>query len=192
MRPGGTVAFWGYADIIFPTSSHATQTLYKWCYSRDILANNRKGLGEFWSFPGRSRIETLYGTIPIPEAEWTDVKWVRKDDRKKFPFYDDIQSVCGEMEHNPRERNVTTQESAAIEMQVTMTIARIKSYARTWSAYHYWKDEHRSAEPRSKGGSGDVIDWMFEEMAESEPGWENETLSVLVEYPLGILLARRV
>lgn len=191
VKPGGTVAFWGYADGIFPESAWASDVLHRWAYGEGDRERGRPGMGPFWSFPGRARIETLYGNLMVPTEPWGHIKWIRHDNRKSCSFYDDVQAVCGKLEGNDREANATAQDQASIKLQKKMQVKQLKEHIRTWSAYHNWKGDNADKVQRSEDGSGDVVDWMIDEIAEREHSWKDEHAEILLEWPTGILLVRR-
>ena len=190
VKPGGTVAFWGYADLIFPQSAFASETLHRWTYGEGEKLQGKEGMGPYWNFPGRARVETLYGNLVVPDTEWETLRWIRHDNRSRLPFYGNIQSVCGKMD-NPHEANTHPEEQAAIKLQKEMSIRDFKEHARTWSAYHNWRQAHGDKIKRTEGGEGDVLDWMIDEVAEHEDEFRAEDNRILVEWPTGLLLVRR-
>lgn len=68
--------------------------------------------------------------------------------------------------------------------------------SRTFSALHGWQEAHPERISRDKGGPGDLVDEMFDEMLEAEPEWKKEgdkwmEKVVEVEWGSYILMARR-
>ena len=193
VKPGGSVAFWCYSDTLFPESSYASSILHKWAYGHGMIESGHKGMGSYWSFPGRSRVEALFGNLVLPDAsqEWEDVQWVRNDRRNEYKWYIDVENVGGDIAGKDRESGVSDVDRQKVKMQKTMPIGHVKQFLRTWSAYHNWSQQHASQRPRVAGGEGDVVDWAFDEIAEQETSWKDEGYNVLVEWPVGMLLIRR-
>ena len=66
------------------------------------------------------------------------------------------------------------------------------NYIRTWSSFHAWHEQHPTQKRRDEGGTGDIVDEMFDDMKSVEPDWvEGEGKEVKIEWGSGLLLARR-
>ena len=80
-----------------------------------------------------------------------------------------------------------------------MRVIDIKKYIRTWSSYHGWASDHPEqkkrddddAQQRTPGSTGDIIDRMVDEIALVESDWTDAQHEVDVEWPTGLILARR-
>ena len=191
VKPGGTVAFWGYADPIFPECAFASDVLHKWAYSKGELAPGREAMGRYWHFPGRARIETLYGNVDVPEDSWLDVRWVEHDGRVVYPWYLDLENVVGRVEDRGREKDVTEEDRAQVRMTKVTSVGALKGFIRTWSGYHNWREAHPELQAKEDGGTGDVVDWMLDEIAARDDAWKNAEHEIHVEWPVGMLLARK-
>lgn len=123
-------------------------------------------LGPYWEEPGRTIVASLYRDIIPPDALYEDVT------RLYFPRG---------MESGEREK--------IVEIQGKMTFAILKSYALTWSSYHGWQNDFPDRKSRESGGSGDIIDEMFDALKE-KTGWDDNT-EFEVEWASGLLLARK-
>lgn len=123
-------------------------------------------LGPYWEEPGRSIVVSLYRDIAPPETLYKDVI------RYFFPR---------ESETGEREKIVQITEK--------MTFDILRTYTKTWSSYHGWQNDFPHRKSRESGGSGDIIDDMFDALKDAT-GWENDT-EFNVEWGSGILLVRK-
>jgi len=123
-------------------------------------------LGPYWEEPGRSIVVSLYRDIFPPEALYKDVT------RHFFPR---------DSENGQRE------QTAKIDGK--MSFQNMRPYASTWSSYHGWQNEFPDRKSRADGGSGDIVDEMFDALKEAT-GWGEDTEFDL-EWDGGILLARK-
>lgn len=185
VRPGGTVAFWGYADPVFPQSEGASNVLHRWAYGS---GKDRQRLGGYWTHPGRRIVEGLLGEIAqdLPLDTWEDVKWLRWEPRSKYEWAGDVPVVDGDVVGKGQD------DVEAVRMQKRMSVQAVKSFVRTWSAFHAWSEAHQSDRGRHEGGQGDVVDWMFDEIADAEPTWRDPKHEIRVDWPVGVVLARRL
>lgn len=75
-----------------------------------------------------------------------------------------------------------------------MTLGACINFIRTWSAFHGWQKKHAQSKKREDGGSGDVIDQMFDAMIKSEPAWQNvpdwKDMDINLECGSGLSLAQ--
>lgn len=136
VRREGTLAFWVYRDHLFVDSPRATDVLNHYTYGE-----SRELLGPYWSQPGRSRVQNrLQGIVPPPD-DWKDVQRVEYEPSTK----------------SPRLGPGTMFLSRRIKLGDFM------NYIQTWSSFHSWQEAHPAAKGRQQGGTGDVIDKMFDE-----------------------------
>lgn len=166
LRKGGTVAFWTYGNPFFVDYPRATDIVQEW--SSNTADENK--LGRYWSQPGRSFVEDLYRPL------------VPADD-----FFED----ATRFEYVPGTKGANSGEGEqAIRLYHKATVAQWKEYLRTWSAWHAWHEAHPEVKPRKDGGTGDLMDRMFDEISAAE-GWESEDLEVELEWGTGLVIARR-
>lgn len=64
LRPGGTLAFFGYKDPVFPNYPRASKILTEYTYGKDKL-------GPHWTQPGRSIVQNKLQDI-VPPTKSTD------------------------------------------------------------------------------------------------------------------------
>lgn len=164
VRKGGTLAFWGYKDHVFPEFPAASEILQHYAYDP-----HPDCLGSYWPQPGRSYVQDKLRVIQPPGEEWEDVR---------------------RMEYEPGLQGRNSGEGKLL-MRRTVTLGQCKEYMRTWSAYHGWKDNHRGMEARARGGKGDVVDGIFDEIARKEKHFEKEENKVYMEWGSAMILARR-
>ncbi|KAL8895581.1 MAG: hypothetical protein Q9207_008110 [Kuettlingeria erythrocarpa] len=167
VRREGTLAFWGYKDHVFVDSPRATDVLNHYAYGE-----SRELLGPYWSQPGRSRVQNKLRDIVPPSTDWEDVQRIEYEPDTKGP-----RSGQGTM-----------------FLSKTIKLGDCMDYIRTWSSFHAWQEAHPAAKSRQQGGTGDVIDKMFDAMRLVEPAWQAdgwEQKEVEVEWGTGLLLARK-
>ncbi|KAK8255456.1 S-adenosyl-L-methionine-dependent methyltransferase [Phyllosticta capitalensis] len=162
LRRDGTVAFWGYADPQFVDYPRATSILKRWAYSGD-----KDALGPYWTLPGRDIVQNLYRDIVPDERYFADVQ--RKEYR---PGTSGPRSGKGELMLSQR-----------------ATVEEWKEYMRTWSACHAWDEAHPEQKKRCAGGTGDVMDLIYDEIVEAEDLKADEQLEL--EWGTGLVMARR-
>jgi trans-aconitate 3-methyltransferase len=167
VRPGGSLAFWGYKDPVFPGHSTASTILQHYCYEQ-----SPDRLGSYWP-PGREIVRGNLRAIQPPLVDWEDVKRIEYEPNLDIP-----RSGEGKM-----------------FMTKTMTLAEALAYLRTSSAFHNWQQAHPERTARAAGGLGDVIDECADEMIAADPIWSRSPNwageEVLLEWGTGLLLARR-
>ena len=165
VRQGGTIAFWGYGDCVFPGYPAASKILRRYAYG-----DSPELLGPYWSRPGRDIVENKLRDIVPPEGEWEDVKRVE---------YEPAASEPGMGE-------------GTMYLQRKMEISAVGDYVRTWSAYHGWKEAHPEAERRGVGkGTGDIVDRLLDEIKAEVKEWKAPETRVVVEWASGLLMAKR-
>ncbi|MCJ1411153.1 hypothetical protein MMC19_005241 [Ptychographa xylographoides] len=168
LRRKGTLAFWGYKDHVFVDHPKATDILNKYAYGR-----GERCLGDYWSQPGRSIVQNKYRDIKPPTEDW-----------------ENIQRIEYEPEAHGRNSGKGT-----MFLEKGITLGDCMNYIRTWSSYHGWLEAHPDCQKKEGGGSGDVIDEMFDEIRKSEPVWQQDDKwtdrEVDIEWGSGLLLARR-
>ena len=65
VRPGGTVAFWGYTDPAVVSRPRATELIHQYAYDADP-----RFMGSFWQQPGRDIVQGKLRAVVPPETEW--------------------------------------------------------------------------------------------------------------------------
>lgn len=159
MRPGGTLAFWGYSDVVFPENPKASEIVHNYSYGEGNLRPH-------WSQPGRSIVENFYRDI-VPSSEYfTDLKRV---------------------EYVPATRGLNSGMGTKLMGKISK-IRDVMNYIRTWSAVHNWQEANP---PEKHNRPGDIIDWMFEEIAQHDPAFSHPENEVEMEWGNGVVLARR-
>jgi len=164
LRKGGTMAFWGYKDHVYVGYPEASRMLKEYSYGMDP----EKELGSYWSQPGRSITQNKLRAIKPPEGEWEDIERV---------------------EYEPGTNGPKSGEGTLF-VDKRMTMAQSMDYMRTWSSFHEWEKKHPDNKKRSEGGSGDIIDWMYDDMKKAE-GWTDENMMLDIEWGSGLVMARK-
>lgn len=150
----------GYGDVSVKDHPEVKTVLRKYAYGGPGT------MGPYWEEPGRSIVVGLYKDIVPPDTLFQDVT------RHYFPR----SSLTGEREK-------------VVQISNKMTFRNMRPYARTWSSFHRWQNEFPDRKSRESGGTGDIVDDMFDAF-EDVTGW-NEDTEFEVEWDAGILLARK-
>ncbi|KAF2485315.1 putative S-adenosylmethionine-dependent methyltransferase [Neohortaea acidophila] len=164
LRKGGTVAFWGYKDPVLVDFPRATKVLDKTTYGDDP-----ETLGPYWSMPGRRYVQEKLRVIEPPAADFEDVQRV---------------------EYEPACQGRKSGEGTLF-VEKSLTIAEMKEYYRTFSSFHGWKEAHPGQIARSKGGEGDLIDRMVDEMKGQDAFFAEEGNVVNMEWGSGLVMFRK-
>jgi hypothetical protein len=164
IKSGGSMAFWGYKDHVFVDSPEASPVLDKYAYDQqpDML-------GSYWQQPGRSIVQNLLRDVKPPTEDWQDVRRI---------------------EYEPG-MNGRHSGQRTMFMNKSLKVGECKEYIRTWSSYHSWREAHSTSEGRSRGGSGDVVDKLFDEIARIDTKFGSEETMIDVEWGSILLLARK-
>ncbi|KAI0905262.1 S-adenosyl-L-methionine-dependent methyltransferase [Ustulina deusta] len=147
MKPGGTIAFWGYVDGVLEGAKEATVIMEKFIYGFGQVAPGIEGMGGYWEQPGRNILRGLLRSVEVPEDHWKDVT----------RFF-----------HEPGEQD----DEDVAWLKKRMNLGEVEAYTRTFSCYRGWKDAHPEAKSRAEGGDGDVVDVMWDQMVDSIPAWK--------------------
>lgn len=191
VRPGGTVACWGYKDFVFVGKKEASKVVARYTYGPDKF-------GPYWIQPGRGRIQRRYREFVPPANEWEDVE--RWEYETVFPEGDEEGDEelrkLGYVEKVVADADMTGKlvRQGEVMMKMSISLGALESYARTWSAVHAWKEAHPQRVARRDGRSGDLMDELFDELRQVVPEWDVEgwkKLVVDVELGHGVVCARR-
>lgn len=163
VRKGGTLAWWGYKDHVFVDLPKSTAIMDKYIYVQD-----KDRLGPYWP-KGREILADNMRAIKPPEADWEDIQ---------------------RLEYEP---GTAGRGSGQGELLIgkSMKVGECKAYFRTWSSYHGWQEAHHGMKARNQGGSGDLIDQMFDEMAAVDEIMSNDEKEIEVEWGSALILARK-
>lgn len=163
VRKGGTFAVWGYKDNVFVDYPNATDILNRYAYGKDKAL-----LGSYWP-AGREIVQDKLRAIKPPESQWEDVRRI---------------------EYEPGTQGKGSGEGTMF-LNRRLKVGECKEYVRTWSSFHGWKEAHPDREAKIRGGSGDVVDVMFDEMAEQNSEFADEETEVEVEWGSALVMARK-
>ena len=167
VRNGGTVAFWGYKDPVLVDFPKATDIL-----NRNTYGTEPETMGPYWSMPGRRYVQEKLRVIQPPEQTFENVERIEYE-----PACDGAHSGEG-----------------TIFMERKASVGQTKAYYRTFSSFHGWQEAHPEQIARAQGGPGDMVDRMFDEMAQdAEEGkaFQDVENEVLMEWGSGLVMARR-
>lgn len=167
LRKGGTVAFWGYKDPVLVDYPKATDILNKNTYGTDP-----ETMGPYWSMPGRRYVQEKLRVIQPPSSSFEDVQRI------------EYEPAC----------NGARSGEGTIFMERKASVGQTKAYIRTYSSFHGWQEAHPGQVSRAQGGNGDLIDRMFDEMAEDEVEgsvFQDEENEVLMEWGSALVMARK-
>lgn len=170
VRPGGTVAFWGYGAPVLVSHANATKMLRKFTYGMSGDPQDNE-IGRFWQQPGASIVQNRLRDLAVPEG-WEVERRVYEP------------SLKGEGRHKGE---------GECWLEGKMTVAGLMGLIRTWSSFHGWQAENPGAKARSSGGNGDCVDVLFDEIAkvEGETWNEDSGMEIDTESATGLVLARK-
>lgn len=114
VRPGGTLAFWGYKDHTFVDYPSATKLTDHYAY--DL---SPELMGPYWQQPGRSILQNKLRAIKPDEYGWKDVQRI---------------------EYEPGTNGKGSGEGTLL-MSKRLTVSQAKGYVKTWSSYHAWLEK---------------------------------------------------
>ncbi|KAI5920603.1 S-adenosyl-L-methionine-dependent methyltransferase [Camillea tinctor] len=172
VKPGGTLAFWGYKDNVLIGKEQATAIMERFVYGQGEVAPGWQGMGPYWEQPGRNILRNLLREVRPPESEWKDVT---------------------RLEHEPGRMN---DPEETYWLRKTMKLGEVEGYTRTFSCFSGWKDAHPEKKSRAEGGDGDIVDVMWGHMVEAVPEWKAlgerwREAEVVSDWGTYILMARR-
>lgn len=186
VRPGGTVAAWGYKDFAFPWRMEASRLVGEYTYGEGTL-------GPYWVQPGRSRVQGRLRSVDPPGEGWEEVeRW-----EYETVFEDGVE--LGELGYEQRVKEDFGMSGRLVKvgeplMRFEMALGKVELYTRTWSAVHAWKEAHPGRVSRGEGGEGDIVDELFDRLREVVPEWAGEGWRdkvVDIELGHGVVCARR-
>lgn len=193
VRPGGTVALWGYKDFVFVGRRAASGVVARYTYGRE-------NLGPYWSQPGRGRVQGRFRCLVPPAEHWEAVE--RWEYETVFPDTEGDDDDDDELRHLDYARTVLPDpdmtgrlvKQGQVLMEMKISLGRLESYARTWSSVHAWKKAHPERVARGDAGDGDLVDEWFDELRRVVPEWGIaawKDVVVDVELGHGVVCARR-
>ncbi|KAI0593468.1 S-adenosyl-L-methionine-dependent methyltransferase [Biscogniauxia sp. FL1348] len=172
VRPGGTLAFWGYKDNVLLGAERATAVMERFVYGAGEVAPGLEGMGPYWEQPGRNILRDLLRGVRPPEGDWEDVVRLEHEPGRDG----DPEHVCWQRKK--------------------MRLGEVEGYTRTFSCYSGWRDAHPERKSREDGGEGDVVDVMWDHMVDAVPEWKAmgerwREAEVVSDWGTYILMARR-
>lgn len=162
VKPGGTVAYWGYAFMFIPDAPAASQ---------QILSLGTETLGAYWE-PGRAGCDSLYDLVPFPAGpEWQADSFVRckfdETNSKAYAQSGDDLPAPPKTTHHP------------IVMDKKMFKTDLVNSLKTWSSVHNYMEKHTEQEH--------IIDSFYRKIENLLPPYEPFT----VQWPVGMLLMKK-
>lgn len=152
VRPGGTLAFFGYKDSVLVGYPQTMPIFERFTYGTGEVAPGTEGMGRFWE-PGRFILRDSLRAVQPPASDWAEEERI---------VWDPDRRTCS-LEGAPEE---------AVWMRKTMRLGDVEAYWRTFSAMSNWQEAHPERKARAEGGEGDVVDVMFDEVVGSVPEWK--------------------
>ncbi|KAI1870500.1 uncharacterized protein JN550_005043 [Neoarthrinium moseri] len=172
VKPGGTMAFWGYKDNVLLGYEKATEIMEHFVYGFGEVAPGFEGMGKYWEQPGRSILRDLLRTVVPPEADWNSIE---------------------RLEHEPWE---TGHPEEVAWQTKKMKLGEVEAYSRTFSCFSNWREAFPEKKSRAEGGDGDVVDVMWDRMLDAVPEWKAmgdrwKEADVVSDWGTYLLMARR-
>lgn len=189
LRQDGSLAIWGYSEFRLPALPLTTPLIRAYAQGSDPATS----LGPHWERPGRTIVDEHLVAIPDPPAEFRDVERVYFTGE----YYPDL----------PHARPPILRKRT--------TWAGLLAYLRTFSALHtfqerfpadpnnpgsgieerFWRRLRREAAQAKDGGvvnAAGESEWKEGVGAEGEGPMAGEDEEVTIEWPMAMILARRV
>lgn len=179
VRPGGSLAFWGYNESLVVGYPQLRSVLARFMYSTEEVQPGIEALGRFWEEPGRTILKDFFEVIEPPEEDWGDVR--------RIIFKPDDSPTYG-VEKAPEE---------ALWLRKRMKLGEYVVCLGTISSVHNWRAAHPEMKSRAEGGDGDILDAMVEALLEAVPEWKAKgeegwgDVEVEILWATCILMARR-
>ncbi|KAJ6551724.1 S-adenosyl-L-methionine-dependent methyltransferase [Mycena capillaripes] len=162
LKPGGTFAFWGYSEIRFTQHPELTPLITAYSQGTDPATS----LGPHWE-PGRKILDNHFLDISPPASGWADLTRV---------FYTGT--------HYP---TLPTHEDVIIKKTMTWG-GGVAGYLSTYSSLH----RYRKAFPEDQERADGDIATRFRRVLMEQAGNPEETAPVEVEWPLALVMVRKV
>lgn len=165
LKPGGTLAYWYYADPIIlnaygPNASSLPEKLRRAVeiYSKYVYDDERY-IGPHWEQPGRDILKYNLTEVNkhIPETLYENVTIQRYNPDPSHP-------------------GVLPGDNDLHLVQQRVPISRFEQYLSTYSGYHNYKV--------ATGDNGDLIERFFMEL-QSELGWDRKTTEIDLVFNTG-------
>jgi trans-aconitate 3-methyltransferase len=177
VKPGGTLAFWGYKDHVLVGYPQSSPIFWRYFYGEEDARPGTESLARFWEQPGQKILQNSLRVIEPPAAAWEDVRRIVWDPNRETA---DVSDALDE----------------ALWLRKIMKLGQLEMYIRTYSASNNWKAAHLDWKGKAEGGDGDVIDLLFEDVVAAVPEWRAlgsnwRDIDVDVAWGTVILLARR-
>lgn len=168
LKPGGTASIWGYGEVTIP----------KYSYLKPLISDYQEGrnqLGPYWEQPGRSIVEGLLRDVPAATEVCPGTFSEFRRTSFSSPHITDVPSPLPTI------------------LKKTMTWSNLLQYFRTYSALHNFHDKHPEDLARSDGDISQRFLLLLIKSVEEREGCKitPETDQVQVEWPLGLLQARK-
>ncbi|KAG8953947.1 hypothetical protein FRC04_000931 [Tulasnella sp. 424] len=183
LKPGGTVAYWGYCSAPRITGHPELTPLI------DEYCNSDRGLGPYFQEPGHTICDNLYRDIIFPVSE----EWDSASGKRVY-FIGDIHFPDLKLPHHPlpasdAEKTFSVDEDFQTEiiLSKTMTWAQIEGWWRTWSPLHTYLEQHPDESARTgQGKEGDILDRFVYSLKE-----RLGTDDVELEWPMVLMMIKK-
>jgi len=182
LKPGGTVAFWGYAEMFLPGKENVNSLINSYSHDR---------LGPYWEQPGRSIVEALYDPIPFPTNEPTEHELASSIERygswdttsfRRIKFDEEGSTTYKD---SLKASNDTTNPVEPILLSRQWSMAELHEYFKTWSSAHTYNEKQGLD---GEGAAGFIINDLSKEL--NVPKDDQET-KFDVYWPLAIVLFKK-
>ncbi|KAK2605844.1 trans-aconitate methyltransferase 1 [Conoideocrella luteorostrata] len=151
LKPGGSLAFWGYKDNVLIGHEKANTIFDRFCYADGEVEPGVESMNAYWEQPGRSKVRHLLREVEPPITEWKDIHRI---------LYD-VTPGCEELP-----------DPETAWMQKRINLGQLEAYVRTFSAFQGWRDARPQVRSRAEGGAGDLVDILMDRIVSSEPQWK--------------------
>ncbi|WWD20867.1 hypothetical protein CI109_105344 [Kwoniella shandongensis] len=192
VRPGGTVAYIGYAEPVFPTHPQLDHIYHH--FSSQII-------GPYWSQPGRSIVENLLNAVPFPITPIVTDPPLRYDlEEGGMSPVRITEPPTPNLEENNWDPTTAIRLRHTTErpwlMKRSMTLDQFEGYLRSNSAVHEYRHAHPDEKTVAEGGDGDVVDRVMVDIRKGLEGVgvgdkENGQEEFEVGWPLVVMMIKK-
>ncbi|RSH87039.1 hypothetical protein EHS25_003527 [Saitozyma podzolica] len=204
VRPGGTVAFIGYAEMVFPNHDSLNPLI-------SHHARHPSALGPHWQ-PGRRIVEALLDPVPFPTRPDPNTELVGSlppltpgQGAPTLSFVSEpvlatppgigLEFDADEWDRTTAVRLKSDSDSPWL-MRKTFKMDQLETYFRSFSALHEYHEKHpEDRAKKGRGAEGDIVDRLMGKVVQGleadGPRGDEEQGEVEVGWPLVLMMIKK-
>ncbi|PWN46833.1 S-adenosyl-L-methionine-dependent methyltransferase, partial [Violaceomyces palustris] len=216
VSPGGTVAFWGYADFFLPQFPHLKPLITRFAQGDDTAPPLQTeedptqfvSLGSYWEQPGRSILVQGLSSVPLPSQVGRGSDASVWDESNAYRRMHSLLDLLPEDRLPSWPRPASTVDQDTELMQRFMTWDQLDSYLRTWSSYQAYLLSRPNPSPSSVDPIKSFLQRLKDEMVHSslraaaatqgghrpDPDrvcQQVESQPILIRWPLSLIMIKK-